>query len=230
MAFVTPVPVLHDARIQLGSRRHGTAGLAVTRQRRSARLNMVAETSSPVAFSTAGMTVEEFFERSSGLWRSQRSSHILAFAQFEAITSEISIESVSVSDERIKALAAQHDVPQGEIAIGIHMRWEGESDWDDDTEGPLSGETTLAVTKGSEKSGKLLRSSGYAESIPAVGEWHMTDGGVFVLETLYEAAAAEERIWFATKDLRIRVSQIRTSSGAGVVSASMSTEIRRLKL
>lgn len=191
---------------------------------------MVTHTSSPVAFSTVGMTVEQFFERSIGLWRSQRSSHILAFAQFEAITSEISIESVSVSDERIKALAAQHNIAESEIAIGIHMSWEGESDWDDDTEAPLSGETTLAVTKDSENSGKLLRSSGYAESMPAVGDWYMTNEGVFVLETLYEAAAAEERIWFATKDLRIRVSQIRTSSGAGVVSASMSTEIRRLNL
>ncbi|CAN8074994.1 unnamed protein product [Agarophyton chilense] len=191
---------------------------------------MVAQRASRTPFSGVGMTVDDFFERSIGVWRSQRSSHILAFSQFEAITSEINIEKIGVDDQRTKDLASMHKVPLDEIAIAIYMSWEGESDWDDDTDGELSGHTMLAVTKDTDSRGKLLRSSGYAETIPAVGEWRMTDDGVFVLETPYEAAAAEERIWFANKDVRMRVSQIRTSSGAGVISASMSTEIRRLKL
>lgn len=84
----------------------------------------------------------------------------------------------------------------------------------------------MVVVEDSSGSGRLIRSVGYAEMIPAVGNWRM-EGGVFYLDTMYEAAGAEERIWFATKDLRMRVSNIKTSSGRGVVTASFSTEIRR---
>lgn len=161
-----------------------------------------------------------------GEWRSQRSSHNLAWTQFEAVTSEIQILGLTSQDEEVKALCEQNKVQGSEVATALKMTWEGESDWNDDE--VLAGEAVMAVVKDSERTGRLLRSVGYAETIPAVGEWEMTDEGVFVLRTFYEAAAAEERIWFATPNLRMRVSQIRTSSGAGVVTASFSTEIRRL--
>lgn len=192
---------------------------------------MVAEATTDAAakpFSPAGMTVDDFFSRSMGDWFSQRSSHNLIWKQFEAITSEIQIREVSPGTPDLQALCTQNSVSEEDIAIGLKMDWEGESDWDD--EEVLAGSATMAVIKDEPTRGRLLRSVGYAETIPAVGDWEMTDEGVFVLKTFYEAAAAEERIWFATPDLRMRVSQIRTSSGTGVVTASFSTEVRKLKL
>lgn len=178
------------------------------------------------AFSSKGMSVDEFFERSIGEWRSQRSSHNLAWTQFEAVTSEINIEWKDVTDEEIVELCKQNKVKAEETEFSIGMRWEGESDWDDDE--VMEGSAAMSVIKDGAGHGRLLRSVGYAETIPAVGKWEMTEDGVFVLKTFYDAAAAEERIWFATPDLRMRVSQIRTSSGNGVVTASFSTEIRKL--
>lgn len=178
-------------------------------------------------FSCKGMTVDDFFERSVGEWRSQRSSHNLAWTQFEAITSDITIESKGTTDEEIVELCKQNKVEADETTFSIGMSWEGESDWDDDE--VMEGSAVMSVIKDGASRGRLLRSVGYAETIPAVGNWEMTEDGVFVLNTFYDAAAAEERIWFATPDLRMRVSQIRTSSGNGVVTASFSTEIRKLR-
>lgn len=77
--------------------------------------------------------------------------------------------------------------------------------------------------------GTLLRSSGYAEQMPhAAGEWSLV-GDTFVLHTPYERASAEERIWFAAPNVRMRVSMIRTQGGAGVINAGFSTEVRRLR-
>jgi phycoerythrin-associated linker protein len=76
--------------------------------------------------------------------------------------------------------------------------------------------------------GKLLRDQGYAETIAAAGEYHLTEDGTFVLLTSYERAAAEEKIWFVNPNLRMRVSLIKTSEGSGVVTASFSSEIRSL--
>lgn len=182
------------------------------------------------AYDPSGMTVEEFFEKSIGEWRSQRSSHNLAWTQFEAITSDIEIVEKPLADEGVQELCANNKVDPADVVTSIEMSWEAESDWDDDDDAePSEGCVLMSVVKDSPTSGRLLRSKGYAEEIPAVGTWVMTDEGAFVLNTSYDAAAAEERIWFATPDLRLRVSNIRTSSGRGVITSSFSSEIRRLK-
>lgn len=178
-------------------------------------------------FSAKGMTVEQFFKRSVGQWRSQRSSHNLAWGQFEQITSEITINELEEQDPEIVELCRNNQIEVKDICFRLKMSWEGESDWDEEVS---EGESVMALIKDGDCHGRLLRSVGYAETIPAVGKWEMTDEGMFVLKTFYDAAAAEERIWFATPDLRLRVSQIRTSSGRGVLTASFSSEIRRLNL
>jgi phycoerythrin-associated linker protein len=78
-----------------------------------------------------------------------------------------------------------------------------------------------------EYQGKLLRDQGYAETIPAVGEYYFTEDNTFVLRTTYDRAAAEEKIWFVNDNVRCRVSLIKTSGGSGVVTASFSSEIRQ---
>jgi phycoerythrin-associated linker protein len=189
--------------------------------------NDVVEASDEAPYDPSGMTVEQFFLKSLGEWRSQRSSHNLAWTQFEAITSDITIAEMPVTDPAVKELCDLNNVDPGDVVTSIEMSWVGESDWDDDQE--VKGCVLMSVVKDTETTGRLLRSKGYAEEIPAVGNWVMTSDGAFVLNTLYEAAAAEERIWFATPDLRLRVSNIRTSSGRGVVTASFSSEIRSIK-
>ena len=47
-----------------------------------------------------------------------------------------------------------------------------------------------------------------------------------LLQTEYDRAAAEERIWFANPNLRFRVATIKTSSGKGITTASFCSEIR----
>lgn len=224
------------APVSLKIRTNGRSALKLSRQ--SPRMvievkendveDATADASGGTVYSCKNMTVEEFFDKSLGEWKSQRSSHNLAWAQFEAVTSEISIEPREVSDRDVVELCKQNDVSVDDVLVSIAMSWEGESDWDD--EETMSGSTVMSVVKDTDSTGRLLRSMGYAEEIPAVGTWEMTSEGVFVLTTSYDAAAAEERIWFATPDLRMRVSQIRTSSGRGVVTASFSTEIRKLDL
>lgn len=238
MAFAAPMTVSSSGRYTTRSNLCRKNTLPVVRRPSTgAGARMVAEVQSDVAenatevFSGAGMSVEEFFQSSMGSWKSQRSSHTLAWGQFEAVTSEIDIEPLEMDDADVVAMCAAQDIKYTEESgtFALRMAWEGESDWDDEP-AEMKGSTILVVLKSSDsdEKGTLYRSMGYAQEIPAVGTWEITADGTFVLVTPYEMAAAEERIWFATKDLRMRVSQIRTSSGRGVVTASFSTEIRRL--
>jgi phycoerythrin-associated linker protein len=108
------------------------------------------------------------------------------------------------------------------------MSWEGQSDWDDKEE--LKGSCILVPVpnRGAPTSGKLLRDRGYAETMAAAGDYHLTEDGTFVLITMYDRASAEEKIWFINPNVRCRVSLIKTSAGSGVVTASFSSEIRDL--
>jgi phycoerythrin-associated linker protein len=175
------------------------------------------------------MDISQFVEQSIGRWRSQRSAHHLAFRHFEAVESVIDIVMLDPADCRVLDLCQAYNVDPATMRVPFEMSWEGQSDWDDDSP-PVKGNTVLVPVpdRASPKRGQLLREQGYAETIPAAGQYHITEDGTFVLVTEYDNAAAEEKIWFGTPNLRFRVSLIKSSGGTGVVTASFSSEIRDL--
>ncbi|NEN91735.1 MAG: phycobiliprotein lyase [Okeania sp. SIO3H1] len=174
------------------------------------------------------MDVVEFVERSIGRWRSQRSGHNLAFSHFEEVRSTIDIVSLAKTAPEVIELCKSSEVDIAQAVSPFQMSWQGESDWDDDE--VIEGSCVLVPIPELDnlKKGKLLRSQGYAETIAAVGEYQITEDGTFILHTEYDRAAAEEKIWFGTPNLRFRVSLIKTSDGNGVLTASFSSEIRSL--
>ncbi len=175
------------------------------------------------------MDIDTFVARSLGRWKSQRSAHHLAFAHFEEIRSVIDIEKLEKTDPAVLALCESQGVDSSAIATPFKMSWEGETDWNEDD--VLKGQTILVpvpdlIENSDLPSGKLLRDQGYAETIPAAGHYVIQADGTFVLTTGYDRAAAEEKIWFASENLRFRVSLIKTSNGKGVTTASLSSEVR----
>ena len=174
------------------------------------------------------MDINEFVEMSLGTWRSQRSAHHLAFAHFEEVTSTIDIEALTTDDSKVIELCKIHDIDPQLACSPFKMSWEGESDWEE--EETMSGSTILVPIPDRKNltKGRLLREQGYAETIPSIGEYQIGEDGTFLLVTKYDRAAAEEKIWFATPNLRFRVSLIKTSNGQGVTTASFSSEIRSL--
>lgn len=172
------------------------------------------------------MNITEFVERSLGKWRSQRSAHHLLFRHFEAVESVIDIVAVSPHDPEVLTLCQAYDVDPNQAVSPFRMSWEGQSDWDEKE--VLKGTTILIPIPDPSypNRGKLLRDQGYAETIAAAGDYRITEDDTFVLVTSYDRAAAEEKIWFGTPNLRFRVSLIKTSDGNGVVTASFSSETR----
>ncbi|NJN48498.1 MAG: phycobiliprotein lyase [Alkalinema sp. RL_2_19] len=173
------------------------------------------------------MDISQFVAQSIGQWRSQRSAHHLAFQHFEAVQSVVNISTIDQTDSRVIALCKSYDIDPQLTVSPFHMRWEGESDWDEEAE-PIKGETVLVPVPDPSRPncGRLLREQGYAETMEAAGTYYFTEEGMFVLETSYDRAAAEERIWFVNPKLRFRVSMIKTSGGSGVVTASFASEIK----
>jgi phycoerythrin-associated linker protein len=174
------------------------------------------------------MNIAEFVERSIGQWRSQRSAHHLIFAHFEAVKSTIDIVPLANDDGDVVALCKSYAVNPESTIHPFRMTWKGETDWDDNE--VMEGTCVLVAVPDSTapNQGKLLRDQGYAETIAAAGQYHLTEDGTFVLMTEYDRAVAEEKIWFVNPNVRCRVSLIKTSDGTGIVTASFSSEIRAL--
>ena len=175
------------------------------------------------------MDIRKFVQQSLGQWRSQRSAHHLAFQHFEEVRSTIDIEPVADDDADVISLCQSYEIDPSTIAAPFRMTWEGESDWDEEEE--LSGSTLLVPVPDADDPtrGKLLRDRGYAETVPAAATFSISPDGIFTLVSSYDRAAAEEKIWFVTPNLRFRVSSIKTSDGKGVLTASFSSEVRPVK-
>ncbi|RMF25414.1 MAG: phycobiliprotein lyase [Cyanobacteria bacterium J083] len=173
------------------------------------------------------MDIAKFVELSLGTWRSQRSAHHLAFQHFEEVTSQIEIVPLSLAAKEVIDLCNSYGIDPSNAKSPFRMSWQGESDWDEDE---VKGTTILVPLPAANQTnqGRLIRERGYAETMPAIANYSFLADGTFVLKTEYEHATAEEKIWFATPNLRFRVSLIKTSKGSGVTTASFSSEIRSL--
>ncbi|MEQ8465546.1 phycobiliprotein lyase [Coleofasciculus sp. E2-BRE-01] len=169
------------------------------------------------------MDIKEFFEQSAGRWFSQRTSHHLAFKQAENGKSDITIEMIAADAPEVVQLCQQYEVDPDSAICGARVTWDGTMDWDEEKH---QGSTVLVPVADPDKpnEGKLLREMGYAEKAPVAGRYIMGDDQALTLITDYETMYSEERLWFASPNLRLRTSILKRFGGFSM--ASMSSEIR----
>jgi hypothetical protein len=71
-----------------------------------------------------------FFKQSEGEWRSQRSTHHLAFRQAEIGDSNIQVTTLTAEDPRIIEICEIHEVDPSKAAGGAYVTWNGSMSWD----------------------------------------------------------------------------------------------------
>jgi len=171
------------------------------------------------------MDIKEFFEQSAGKWFSQRTSHHLAFRQAENGKSNITIEMLGADDPEVVKLCEQYQIDPNLALCGARVTWDGMMEWDEEKE-KHSGSTVLVPVPDLDKpnEGQLLREMGYAEKAPVAGRYIMGSDDALTLITDYETMYSEERLWFASPNLRLRTSILKRFGGFSM--ASLSSEIR----
>ncbi|MBD1879539.1 phycobiliprotein lyase [Coleofasciculus sp. FACHB-T130] len=169
------------------------------------------------------MDIQEFFQLSAGKWFSQRTSHHLAFKQAESGKSDIKIEMLSAEDPEVIKLCEQYEVNPALAWGGARVSWDGTMEWDQEKH---AGSSVLVPIPDPEKpnEGQLLRDMGYAEKASVAGRYVIGSDNSFTLITEYETMYSEERIWFASENLRLRASILKRFGGFSM--ASFCSEIR----
>lgn len=171
------------------------------------------------------MNAVEFFQRSAGQWRSQRTTHHLAFQRAEMGDSDISVVTLEARHPSVVELCQLHGIDADLAAGGALINWEGRMKWDQEDENH-KGSTVMAIVPdpGDGRQGRLLRERGYAEEMPVAGHFFIDEEDGLNLVTEYDTMSAIERFWFASPDLRLRSSTVKRFGGFS--TATFCTETR----
>ena len=172
-------------------------------------------------------TINQFIERSIGEWKSIRSTHTLAFQEFENSTSKIYIKYLNSKNKKALEIFKKYKLSLNLDGIAISINWQAISDWDEDniSEGD---ETILIFLPKDENSGIVLQNKGYTESSISSSNYFVDEQNNLNIKTFYKTTVSEERISCLSTHIRSRFSTIRNLENNSVIQTSHTSEIRNL--
>ncbi len=172
------------------------------------------------------ITIKDFINKSIGEWKSIRSTHSLAFQEFENTNSKILISELSIDSKLVVDLIKKFSFKL-DPHYAINIKWEALSDWSV-KEKLNTKNTILLFSKKDDFSGIVLRDKGYSELIHASSKFQIDQKGEFNLFTDYYSTICEERIAFLSQNIRFRYSIIKSKIHDSIIQTSHSSEIRKI--
>ena len=172
-------------------------------------------------------TINQFIDKSIGEWKSIRSTHTLAFQEFENSTSKIYIKNFNSKNNKVIEIFKNYKLSLNLDTIAISIKWQAISDWEDDDISE-EDETILIFLPKDENSGIVLRNKGYTESFVSSSTYFVDEQNNLHIKTIYKSTVSEEKIFFLSTHIRSRFSTIRNLENNAVIQTSHTSEIRNL--
>ena len=172
------------------------------------------------------ITINQFIDKSIGEWKSIRSTHTLAFQEFENSTSKIYIKHINSKNKKVVEIFKNYKLTLNLENVAISIKWQAISDWDDDI--GKGDETILIFLPKDENSGIVLRNKGYTESFISSSNYFVDEKNNLHIKTIYNSTVSEEKISFLSTHIRSRFSTIRNQETKSVIQTSHTSEIRNL--
>ncbi|MEH2054577.1 MAG: phycobiliprotein lyase [Nostoc sp.] len=169
------------------------------------------------------MNIEEFFQLSAGKWFSHRTSQHLAFNQSENSKSDMIIETLALDHPEVIKLCQNYKINPSSASYATKITWNGIVE---KNQPKHSGSTVLVSVPDADNpaQGKLLREIVDANKTPVAGRYKIDSDGALILTTEDETISSEERLWFASPNLRMRVNVLKSFGGFSITS--FTSEIR----
>ena len=172
------------------------------------------------------ITIKEFIDKSIGEWKSIRSSHTLAFQEFENTSSSLRILYQNIESQEVLEIKNRFKISEN-ISFAIKISWQSINAWITENKSQES-DTVLIFVPEDEYTGTLIKDKGYAEKIPSSSQYYMDETSTFNIKSEYTTTISEEKIWFLSKNVRSRYSVIKNRINNGILQTSHATEIRKL--
>ena len=172
------------------------------------------------------ITTKEFIEKSIGEWKSIRSTHTLAFQEFENTNSSLRISYKNIESEEVLEIKNRLKYSQ-DLSFAINISWKSTSEWTIENKSQESHSVLIFIPK-DEYTGTLIKDKGYAEQIPSSSRYYIDETKTLNIISEYNATISEEKIWFLSNNVRSRYSVIKNKINNGILQTSHATEIRKL--
>ena len=172
-------------------------------------------------------TISQFIDKSIGEWKSIRSTHTLAFQEFENSTSKIYIKHIKSKNKKVVEIFKNYKLSSNPYCTAISIKWQATSDWGEDNKSK-EDETILIFLPKDENSGIVLRNKGYTESAISSSNYFIDKQNNLYIKTNYKSTVSEEIITFLSTNIRSRFSTIRSQENNSVIQTSHTSEIRNL--
>lgn len=167
------------------------------------------------------MDIKEIIELCSGKWFSQRT---IFQTQVESSKSEITVEFLPSDHPEIIKLCQQYRI-EPELALGgTKASWDNSVDWGKPKQ---TGYTLLVwVPQANDPTnGRILRYLSQGQ-VSAQGQYTIGTDDALTLSIEEANLKSEERLWFASPNLRLRTSLVKLSNGASQMA--FYSEIRKV--
>ncbi|MEB3311100.1 MAG: phycobiliprotein lyase [Snowella sp.] len=171
------------------------------------------------------MEFHAFLESCIGTWFSQRTSYNFHNNNAESKKSEVIMESVSPDDPSLQGIYQASTLTPSSSLSGIKMNWESSGDWG----APKQKGAAVWLFVPSEESrlkGQLFRQLLTPQPGLLTGRYLLGADESLTLILESDSLYSEERIWFASNNLRLRTSLIK--NGDRFSHSAFYSEIRKL--
>jgi len=158
------------------------------------------------------MTMMAFFQKSEGMWFTQRSVHHFDLVADQSGESNLSVTVIDQGDPRLKIICEEQGFDPAIAMGGASFTWQDNKDLNE----PSTDRAAILVDipdDDTRQTGTLLRNQGYVEQIPVISRYQFGPDGVLTIDTDYDKQQGQERCWFITDNFRVRVSTVRMVNG-----------------
>lgn len=172
------------------------------------------------------MNIVEFFDHSVGKWFSQRTSYQLAQQEkwHQSDKTDVFMTALPAQDPEVVRLVQIRKLDPAQILAVLRSEW-------NPTPMKKAGTSVMVAIAHSpeDAEGLLLRSVMAPGQTPVLGRYRLNPDDSLLLISEVGDLYAEERLWFAAPNLRLRTSLMRqkaTTDQAGFENSSFYSEIR----
>ena len=152
-------------------------------------------------------TINQFIDKSIGEWKSIRSTHTLAFQEFENSTSKIYIKDINSKNKKVIEIFKNYKLSLNLENIAISIKWQAISDWGENDMNKRD-ETLLIFLPKDDNSGIVLRNKGYTESVISSSNYFIDEQNNLHIKTVYQSTVSEEKISFLSTHIRLSLIHI----------------------
>ena len=170
------------------------------------------------------MDIKAFLNLCTGNWFSQRTNYNLSEEKTESSKADLSITMISSEESQIAQLCQQYRIDPQQSLGGLLYSWDNSVDWGKPKQQGSSLMVFVEDTEDTTK-GKLITNATLKPDVKSVGTYILGQDEALTLTINTEDIHVEERLWFASENLRLRTNVIKNSTG--ITRTTFYSEIRK---